>query len=224
MELKVLYEDNHIIAINKTHHDLVQKDVTGDQSLDDKVRNYLKVKYDKPGEVFLGVVHRLDRPVTGAVLFARTSKSLSRLTKMFREGEIRKTYWAIVKNAPPKDADRLVHFMVRNTSQNKSYCSETPKAGSKEAKLNYKVIGKSDNYFLLEIDLETGRHHQIRSQLAYIGSPIKGDLKYGFPRSNADGGINLHARMIKFVHPVSKKEVEIVAETPEEDKLWVAFK
>ena len=210
--------------MNKTHHDLVQKDITGDLSLDDKIKQYLKVKYNKPGEVFLGVVHRLDRPVTGVVLFARTTKALTRLTKMFREGEMRKTYWAIVKTAPPKESDRLVHHMIRNTKQNKSYCNESPVPGSKEAALSYKVIGKSDNYTLLEVNLETGRHHQIRSQLAYIGSPIKGDLKYGFPRSNPDGGISLHAREIRFVHPVTKTEMVITAETPEGDALWKVFR
>jgi 23S rRNA pseudouridine1911/1915/1917 synthase len=223
-DLKILFEDNHIIAVNKTHHDLVQKDATGDLSLDNKTKQYLKEKYNKPAEVFLGVVHRLDRPVTGVVLFARTSKALIRLTKMFRDGEMNKTYWAIVKNPPSKESDRLVHFMVRNTKQNKSYCNEAPKAGSKEAALSYRVIGKSDNYFLLEVNLETGRHHQIRAQLSHIGCPIKGDLKYGFPRSNPDGGISLHARAIKFVHPVTKKEMVITAETPEEDGLWKAFK
>jgi len=209
--------------VNKTHHDLVQKDVTGDLALDDKVRQYLKEKYSKPGEVFLGVVHRLDRPVTGVVLFARTSKALSRLTKMFRDGEMRKTYWAIVKTPPPKESDRLVHHMIRNTKQNKSYCNDIPKPGSKEAILGYRMIGKSDNYFLLEVNLETGRHHQIRAQLGHIGCPIKGDLKYGFPRSNPDGGISLHAREIRFIHPVTKKEVEITADVPE-DNIWTAFK
>jgi 23S rRNA pseudouridine1911/1915/1917 synthase len=157
------------------------------------------------------------------VLFARTSKALSRLTKMFRESEMRKTYWAIVKNSPPNENDRLVHHMVRNTAQNKSYCNEVPKAGSKEAALSYRIIGKSDNYFLLEVNLETGRHHQIRAQLAHIGCPIKGDLKYGFPRSNSDGGISLHARQIRFVHPVTKREMVITAEVPEGDGLWKAL-
>lgn len=220
--LNILFEDNHIIAVNKTAHDLVQKDATGDQSLDDKIRHYIKEKYGKPGEVFLGVVHRLDRPVTGAVLFARTSKALTRMTTLFREGKISKTYWAVVKNKPPKESDRLVHHLVRNAKQNKSYCNETVKAGSKEAALGYKVIGKSDNYYLLEVNLETGRHHQIRAQLAHIGCPIKGDLKYGFPRSNPDGGISLHARKVRFVHPVTKKEVVITAEVPEGD-IWNAF-
>jgi len=221
--LNILYEDNHIIAVNKTHHDLVQKDVTGDMALVDKVKQYLKEKYKKPGDVFLGVVHRLDRPVTGIVLFARTSKALSRLTTMFRNGEMKKTYLAIVKNPPPLESDRLVHHLVRNAKQNKSYCNENPKAGSKEAILSYRIIGRSDNYHLLEINLETGRHHQIRAQLSHIGSPIKGDLKYGFPRSNPDGGISLHAREIRFVHPVTRKEEVITAALPEEDKLWKAF-
>lgn len=221
--LQIIYEDNHIIAVNKTHHDLVQKDDTGDLALDGKIKQYLKKKYNKPGEVFLGVVHRLDRPVTGVVLFARTSKALTRLTKMFRESEMKKTYWAIVKNPPPKESDRLTHHLVRNAKQNKTYCNESPRAGSKEATLSYRIIGRSDNYFLLEIDLETGRHHQIRAQLSHIGCPIKGDLKYGFPRSNPDGGISLHAREIRFVHPVTKKELVITAEVPEGDKLWKAF-
>lgn len=222
-DIHVIFEDNHIIAVNKTHHDLVQKDATGDVSLDDKVRQYIKAKYGKPGEVFLGVVHRLDRPVTGVVLFARTSKSLSRLTTMFREGKIKKTYWAIVKNEPDAPSGRLVHYMARNQGQNKSYCYERPSDGLKMAVLNYKVIGKSDRYFLIEIDLETGRHHQIRAQLAHIGCPIKGDLKYGFARSNPDGGISLHSREVKFVHPVTKQDVVISAPVPEGDKLWGKF-
>jgi 23S rRNA pseudouridine1911/1915/1917 synthase len=221
--INIIFEDNHIIAVNKTHHDLVQKDATGDLSLDDKVRQYIKMKYNKPGDVFLGVVHRLDRPVTGVVLFARTSKALTRLTQMFRDGDMKKTYWAIVKNKPPRDADRLVHHMVRNTKQNKSYCNEAPRPASKEAALNYRIIGKSDHYYLLEIGLETGRHHQIRAQLAHIGCPIKGDLKYGFPRSNPDGGISLHAREIRFIHPVTRIEIQITAGLPEGDRLWAAF-
>jgi len=221
--LKILFEDNHIIAINKTHHDLVQKDMTGDKSLDDKVKEYLKDKYGKPGAVFLGVVHRLDRPVTGIVLFARTSKALTRLTTMFREGEIRKTYWAIVKNKPPSESARLVHFITRNTTQNKSYCSDTPRPGSKESALTYRVIGVSDNYFQLEINLETGRHHQIRAQMATIGCPVRGDLKYGYARSNPDGGISLHAREVSLIHPVTKQVLTLTAEVPEEEKLWTAF-
>lgn len=222
MNISILYEDNHIIAVNKTHHDLVQKDATGDEALDDKVRAYIRQKYNKPGEVFLGVVHRLDRPVTGAVLFARTSKALSRLTALFRTGDIKKTYWAVVKNPPPKESDRLIHHLVRNAAQNKSYCSEAPKAGSKESVLGYRIIGRSDHYTLLEIHLETGRHHQIRAQLAHIGSPIRGDLKYGYPRSNPDGGISLHAREIRFIHPVTKTEIIITAPLPE-DSFWKLF-
>lgn len=221
-EIDILFEDNHIIAVNKTQHDLVQKDITGDEALDDKLKQYLKEKYNKPGDVFLGVVHRLDRPVTGVVLFAKTSKALTRLTGMFRQGTVKKTYWAIVKNAPPQESARLVHFMIRNAKQNKSYCSIERKPGSKESILSYRLAGKSDHYFLLEIDLETGRHHQIRSQLAFIGSPIKGDLKYGFARSNPDGGISLHARQIRFTHPVTKLEVTIQAPIPE-DTLWKSF-
>lgn len=223
MNLQILYEDNHIIAVSKTHHDLVQKDKTGDEALDDKVRHYIKNKFNKPGEVFLGVVHRLDRPVTGVVLFARTSKSLSRLTTMFRVGEIKKTYWAVVKNQPPKESDRLIHHLVRNASQNKSYCSESPKPGSKESILGYRILGKSDTYFLLEINLETGRHHQIRAQLAHIGCPIKGDLKYGFSRSNPDGGISLHAREVRFIHPVTRAEIIIQAPLPDEP-FWSLFR
>jgi 23S rRNA pseudouridine1911/1915/1917 synthase len=221
--LKILYEDNHIIAVNKGHHDLVQKDATGDQALDDKVRQYIRYKYHKPGEVFLGVVHRLDRPVTGVVLFARTSKALTRLTTMFREGKMKKTYWAIVRNAPSRESDRLVHYIMRNAKQNKSYCSNEPRPGSRQAALSYCVICKSDNYCLLEVNLETGRHHQIRSQLASIGSPIKGDRKYGYPRTNTHGGIGLHAREISFVHPVLKTHIVIAADVPEEDVLWKTF-
>jgi 23S rRNA pseudouridine1911/1915/1917 synthase len=221
--IKILYEDNHIIAVNKTHHDLVQKDSTGDQALDDKVRQYLKEKYNKPGDVFLGVVHRLDRPVTGVVLFARTSKALSRLTKMFREGEMKKTYLALVKNEPPNEYGRLIHYLVRNAKQNKSYCSDSPGPGSKQSILNYRILNRSNHYILLEIDLETGRHHQIRAQLSFIGCPIKGDLKYGFPRSNPEGGISLHAWRIRFVHPVTKNEVLIKASAPDGDRLWNVF-
>lgn len=221
--MKILYEDNHIIAVNKTHHDLVQKDSSGDESLDEKVKKYIKLKYNKPGDVFLGVVHRLDRPVTGVVLFAKTSKSLSRITTMFREGRIQKTYWAIVKNSPKETSGRLIHYMSRNPAQNKSYCHQDPGPGLKMATLNYRVKGKSNNYFLLEVDLETGRHHQIRAQLSNIGCPVKGDLKYGFPRSNPDGGISLHAREIRFVHPVSNVELVITAPTPDDDKLWNSF-
>ncbi len=221
--LDILYEDNHLIAVNKTNHDLVQKDNTGDIALDDRVREYIKSKYGKPGNVFLGVIHRLDRPVSGLVFFARTSKALSRMNELFRVGTIQKTYWAIVKAKPPKKKDTLVHFMVKNTKQNKSYCHDNEISQSKKAELGYSLLCSSDNYHLLEIDLKTGRHHQIRAQLAAIGCPIKGDLKYGFPRSNPVGGISLHARKISFIHPVSKKEIELIADPPKEDPLWEFF-
>lgn len=221
--LEILYEDNHLIAVNKTVHDLVQKDKTGDVALDDKIRSYIKDKYNKPGNVFLGVIHRLDRPVSGVVLFARTSKSLTRMNALFRTGDVSKTYWALVKNIPPKKADTLVHYVVRNAKQNKSYCYDKEVAESKLAKLKYRLLASGDNYHLVEIELLTGRHHQIRAQLAAIGCPIKGDLKYGFARSNKDGGISLHARKIRFTHPVSGEEVNIKAAPPAGDKLWEYF-
>lgn len=221
--MKVLYEDNHIIAVNKTCSEMVQGDKTGDIPLSDMVKAYIKEKYAKPGAVFLGVTHRLDRPTTGVVLFARTSKCLTRLNDMFRtHGEIKKTYWAIVKNCPPKESDRLEHFLWRNEKQNKSFVCKKERKDAKKAVLTYRVIGKSERYYLLEINLETGRHHQIRCQLAHIGCPIKGDLKYGYERSNPDGGISLHARSIRFVHPVSKQPIYIEAPCPK-DKLWDFF-
>lgn len=220
--MKVLYEDNHIIAVDKTCSEIVQGDKTGDTPLSEIVKQYIKEKYNKPGEVFLGVIHRLDRPVSGVVLFARTSKALSRMNELFREGKIKKTYWAIVKNRPPEVEGKLVHYLLRNEKQNKSYAYEQEKPQTKKAVLNYKLIARSDNYYLLEIDLQTGRHHQIRCQLSKIGCPIKGDLKYGFPRSNPDGGISLHSRKAQFIHPVSKLEIEITAPLPD-DKLWQSF-
>ncbi len=220
--MKVIYEDNHIIAVNKTCSEIVQGDKTGDTPLSETVKHWLKKKYDKPGNVFVGVTHRLDRPVSGLVLFAKTSKALSRLNDMFRTGDVKKTYWAIVKKKPPAEVGELVHYLVRNEKQNKSYAYDSEKPDSKKAVLSYKVIGHSDNYFLLEIDLKTGRHHQIRCQLAKMGCPIKGDLKYGYERSNKDGGISLHARRVKFIHPVSKEVIEIIASVPD-DSLWKAF-
>lgn len=219
--LQVLYEDNHLIAINKRTGDIVQGDKTGDTPLSEVVKRYIAEKYNKPGAVFLGVPHRLDRPTSGVILFSRTSKALSRLNKMFSNRETEKRYWALVKNAPPKIEDTLVHFLKRNPKQNKSYSHEKEVPGSKKGILRYKLLKNLDNYFLLEIDLETGRHHQIRSQLSAIGSPIKGDLKYGFARSNPNGGIHLHARAIKFTHPVTKEEISIEAPTPD-DPLWNA--
>jgi 23S rRNA pseudouridine1911/1915/1917 synthase len=217
--MEVIYEDNHIIAVNKTCREIVQGDKTGDTPLSDMLKTWLKEKYSKPGNVFVGVTHRLDRPVSGVVIFAKTSKALSRLNDMFRDGSVKITYGAIVKNRPPHDEGTLTNYLVRNEKQNKSYAYDTEKPGSKKAILNYKVIGRSDNYYLLEIDLKTGRHHQIRCQLAKMGCPIKGDLKYGFPRSNPDGGISLHSRNAKFVHPVSKEEINITAPVPNEP-IW----
>ncbi|WP_288911537.1 RNA pseudouridine synthase [uncultured Bacteroides sp.] len=220
--MTVLYEDNHIIIVNKTASEIVQGDKTGDTPLSEIVKQYLKEKYQKPGNVFIGVTHRLDRPVSGLVVFAKTSKALGRLNEMFRGGEVKKTYWAIVKNMPPEPEGELVHYLVRNEKQNKSYAYDSEKPGSKKAILHYRLIGRSDNYCLLEVDLKTGRHHQIRCQLAKMGCPIRGDLKYGFPRSNPDGSICLHARRVRFVHPVSKELIEVVAPVPNSN-LWHAF-
>jgi len=219
--LQILHEDNHIIVINKRVGDIVQGDKTGDKPLSEVVKEYIKDKYNKPGEVFLGVVHRLDRPTSGIVIFARTSKALSRLNEMFSNRETQKTYWAVVKNKPEKTADTLVHYLKRNEKNNtsKAHLKEVP--DSKIARLDYKIIKELDSYFALEIDLHTGRHHQIRAQLAAIGSPIKGDLKYGFDRSNPDGGIHLHARKLIFIHPVSKENLEIVAPPPN-NSVWNA--
>ena len=221
-QLEVLYEDNHIIAVNKQPSDIVQGDKTGDKTLSDQVKAYIKHKYNKPGEVFLGVVHRLDRPVSGAILFARTSKSLTRLNQMLKDHLISKTYWAVVKNLPAQNEGHLVNFLTRNEAKNKTYVSQFEIKGSQRAELTYKLISSSDKYHLLEIELLTGRHHQIRAQLAAIGLPIKGDLKYGFPRSNADGSIHLHARRITFNHPVQNTPVGIVANPPN-DSVWNFF-
>lgn len=223
MKLEVLFEDNHIIAINKPNNIIVQKDLTGDTSLEDFVKQYIKEKYNKPGEVFLGVVHRIDRPVSGIVLFARTSKALTRLNEMFKLKDIKKTYWAIVKQKPNPSSSTLTHFIYRDTKINKSIAYDKPFKESKEAILSYTTLSSSDNYHLLEIDLHTGRHHQIRCQLAKIGCPIKGDLKYGFARSNPNGGISLHARSVTFTHPVTKEQITITAPTPS-DSLWDSFK
>lgn len=220
--MKVLYEDNHIIIVDKSSSEIVQGDKTGDTPLVDTVKEYIKQKYQKPGNVFLGVVHRLDRPVSGVVVFARTGKALARLNEMFRTKDVHKTYWAIVTKRPPQPQGELVHWLVRNERQNKSYAYDKEVPQSKQAILDYRLIGSSDRYFLLEVDLKTGRHHQIRCQLSKMGCPIKGDLKYGAPRSNPDGSISLHARRIRFIHPVSKKEILIEAPLPK-DTLWNAF-
>lgn len=220
--MEILFEDNHLIIVNKSGSDLVQGDKTGDISLDIKVKDYIKEKYNKPGDVFIGVPHRLDRPVTGAVIFARTSKALERLNAMFQEQKVTKIYWAVVKDRPPLEEDELVHFILRNQEKNKSHVLKSSKKGAKEARLKYRLVGSTNNYYFLEIELFTGRHHQIRAQLASIGSPIKGDLKYGFPRSNKDGGIHLHARQISFLHPVKKEQVKVIADPPN-DPLWNEF-
>lgn len=221
--LQVLHEDNHIIIVNKRAGDIVQGDKTRDKPLSDIVKEYIKDKYNKPGNVYLGTVHRLDRPTSGIVIFARTSKALERLNKMLREKQINKTYWAVVKNHPKKEKDTLIDWLKKNPKNNKSTPYSKEITGSKKAILHYQVLKKLDNYTLLEIDLETGRHHQIRCQLANIGSTIKGDLKYGAPRSNKNGSIHLHARKISFIHPVNKERVLITAHTPQ-DSIWDACK
>ncbi len=221
--MTVLYEDNHIIIVNKTNNEIVQVDKTGDVSLEDSLKAYIKEKYQKSGNVFLGVTHRLDRPVSGIVVFAKTSKALTRLNEMFRNGEVRKTYWAIVKDRPKVDEATLEQYIVRNEKQNKSYVYNQPKANAKKALLSYRLLSLSERYALLEVDLKTGRHHQIRCQLSAMGCPIKGDLKYGFPRSNPNGGISLHARRICFVHPVSKILIDMVAPCPKDEPLWTVF-
>ncbi len=220
---RILYEDNHLIVVNKLPSEIVQGDKTGDVCLLDDVKAYIKEAYDKPGNVFAGLVHRIDRPVSGAVIFAKTSKALSRMTLMVKDRNFQKIYLAVVKNRPPKDADVLEDYLVKNEQQNKSFVTA---AGTKEAKLgrlSYRIAGKSDNYYLLEIELFTGRHHQIRCQLAHIGCPIKGDLKYGSPRSNPDASISLHAYRVAFVHPVQKTPVSIIAPPPD-TQIWNCFK
>ena len=219
--MEVVYEDNHIIIVNKKSGEIVQGDKTGDTPLSETVKQWIKEKYAKPGNVFCGVVHRLDRPVFGLVVFAKTSKALSRMNEMFRNGDVHKTYWAITKNRPPKDEDTLVHYITTTERNNKSYASTVEKPGAQKAVLKYRVISQSDNYYLIEVKLLTGRKHQIRVQLAAIGCPIKGDLKYGAKRSNPDGSISLLARNVTFVHPVSKQDICVTAPVPD-DNLWKA--
>ena len=219
---RILYEDNHIVVVNKLPGEIVQGDKTGDRTLCDDVKAYLKEKYNKPGNVFLGVVHRLDRPVSGLVVFAKTSKALSRLNEMFRTGDVHKTYWAIVKKNDIAPEATLTDWLTRNERQNKSYAHNREVPGAKKAVLSYKVRSMSDNYMLLEVRLMTGRHHQIRCQLAHMGCPIKGDLKYGSPRSNPDGSISLMSRRVEFVHPVSKETIAVEAPVPD-DRLWLAL-
>lgn len=220
--IEVLFEDNHVIVVNKKPSDIVQGDKTGDETLPDKIKTFLKEKYDKPGNVFCGVVHRLDRPTSGAVVFAKTSKALSRLNEQFRGKETNKVYWAVVENKPQKNADRLENFLRKNEKQNKSYVVKEEGKDAKKAILQYRLLCSSDKYHLLEVTLETGRHHQIRTQLSHIGCIIKGDLKYGAKRSNTDGSIHLHARKLTFTHPTSKEEITVEAPVPS-DALWVWF-
>lgn len=217
--MQVVYEDNHIIIVNKESGEIVQGDKTGDTPLSEEVKAYIKEKYAKPGAAFLGVVHRLDRPVSGLVVFARTSKALSRLNDMFRKGEVHKTYWAIVQQRPTEDEGTLENWLVRNEKQNKSYAYDREVPNSKKAILKYQLIGQTERYYVLEVNLLTGRHHQIRCQLAAMGCPIKGDLKYGAKRSNPDGSISLLARRVEFVHPVSKQQIVVEAPLPK-DSLW----
>jgi 23S rRNA pseudouridine1911/1915/1917 synthase len=220
--MEVLYEDNHIIIVNKAPGEIVQGDKTGDEPLCEALKQYIKERDAKPGNVFMGVVHRLDRPVGGVVVFAKTSKALARLNEMFRNGDVHKTYWAITRNRPPKTEDTLTHYITTVERNNKSYASLTPKKDAKEARLSYCLIASSDRYHLLEVNLMTGRKHQIRVQLSSIGCPIKGDLKYGDKRSNPDGSISLMARHIQFIHPVSKKQIDVTAPVPD-DNLWHAL-
>lgn len=217
--MQVVYEDNHIIIVNKTCREIVQGDKTGDKPLSEMLKDWLKEKYAKPGNVFVGVTHRLDRPVSGLVVFAKTSKALSRLNEMFRTGAIQKTYWAVVKNRPEAPSGTLVHYLTRNEKLNKSTAYNSSRNGAQRAELDYRIIAEGDNYRMLEVDLKTGRHHQIRCQLAKMGCPIKGDLKYGAERSNPDGGISLHARRVCFEHPVSHITVDVTAPVPN-DRLW----
>lgn len=219
--LDVIYEDNHLIVVNKRPGDIVQGDKTGDIPLCEVVKEYLRIKYKKPGNVYLGVVHRLDRPTSGIVVFAKTSKALPRLNKLFSEGKTKKTYWAVVKDKPKKKEDLLTHWLIRNPKQNKSYAHIKEVPNSKKALLTYYILKNLDNYCLLEIDLKTGRHHQIRAQLAAIGCIIKGDLKYGSNRSNKNGSIHLHSRTLSFEHPVKKEEVYFEA-SPPSDPIWDA--
>lgn len=222
--MTVLYEDNHILIVNKACGEIVQVDKTGDTSLEESLKQWIKEKYNKPGNVFLGVTHRLDRPVTGVVVFAKTSKALARLNEQFKNGDMHKTYLALVKQTPPSIEGTLEQYLWRNEKQNKSYVCDASKPGAKNALLKYKLLGHSDTYHLLEVNLMTGRHHQIRCQLAAMGCPIKGDLKYGFPRSNPNGGISLHAWRIRFVHPVSGVNIDVTAPVPTEDPVWNHFK
>jgi 23S rRNA pseudouridine1911/1915/1917 synthase len=219
---RVLYEDNHLIVVNKLPSEIIQGDKTGDETLAETVKHYIKKKYNKPGDVFLGIIHRLDRPVSGAVVFARTTKAVQRMNELVKSRQIKKTYWAVVRQKPPMETDTLRAFLRKNEQKNKSYVYWKEVTGSKEAVLAYKLLDKSKDYYLLQVDLKTGRHHQIRAQLSDIGCPIKGDIKYGFPRTNPDASIHLHAREVVFMHPVRKELLTIVADPPK-DPLWDYF-
>jgi 23S rRNA pseudouridine1911/1915/1917 synthase len=221
-DLQVLHEDNHVIVVNKRPSDIVQGDKTGDVTMPDQIKEFLRVKYNKPGNIFCGVVHRLDRPTSGAVVFAKTSKSLTRLNEQFREKDTKKIYWAVVDKAPQSNTGHLENFLLKNEKQNKAYVHQKEVSGSKKAILDYRVVSKSDKYTLVEVVLHTGRHHQIRAQMAHIGCVIKGDLKYGAKRSNADGSIHLHARYLSFIHPTTKETIQITAPVPD-DSLWKWF-
>jgi len=219
-KIEILYEDNHLIAVNKNSGDIVQGDRTGDTPLNEIVKEYIRIKYNKPGEVYLGTPHRIDRPTSGIVIFAKTSKALTRLNKMFQDKEVQKTYWAIVKNKPKKQEEHLTHYLKKNQQKNKSFALSANTDGAKKSELSYKIIHEFDNFFLLEIKPYTGRHHQIRVQLSTTGTPIRGDLKYGYARSNPDASISLHARKIEFIHPVKKEPITIVAPASNKDPLW----
>lgn len=220
--LRVIFEDNHIIAVNKRNSDIIQSDISGDQTLCEVVKEYVRMKYNKPGKAFIGTVHRLDRPVSGVILYARTTKALNRLLNMFKFREVQKTYWAVVQNAPPKNEDTVRNYLWKNERLNKSFCFDEPGEGRKESELSYKVIGKGDNYTFVEVYPKTGRHHQIRATLSSLGCPIKGDVKYGSKRTNENASIHLHARKIQFVHPVQKEPLTILAQVPD-DALWNEF-
>ncbi|MFM7729564.1 MAG: RluA family pseudouridine synthase [Flavobacteriales bacterium] len=220
--LRILYEDNHIIAVNKRNSDIIQSDISGDTTLCETVKNYVRIKYNKPGLAFIGTVHRLDRPVSGIVLYARTTKALNRLSNMFKYREVQKTYWAVVQNTPPKDEDTIINFLWKDQKLNKTFAFSEPKAERKESELSYKRVGSGEHYTFLEIYPKTGRHHQIRATLASLNCPIKGDIKYGAKRTNDNASIHLHARKIEFIHPVKKTPITIIAPPPE-DSLWDAF-
>ena len=221
-DLQVLHEDNHVIVVNKRPSDIVQGDKTGDVTMPDQIKEFLRVKYNKPGNIFCGVVHRLDRPTSGAVVFAKTSKALTRLNEQFRAKDTQKIYWAVVEKAPQSNVGHLENFLLKNEKQNKAYVHQKEVSGSKKAILDYRVLAQSDKYTLVEVALHTGRHHQIRAQMAHIGCVIKGDLKYGAKRSNADGSIHLHARFLSFIHPTTKETIQITAPVPD-DSLWKWF-